>query len=154
VFAPDNNPNDTSDQIITNDGFFPDIAVADFRTDTRTQDTVTDQRVIANLVASILAINALLAVWQAAQQALGYTALANVPAKQINAASALVHHYRRAVYSHAQASIIDQYRESSITSKGTDRADEIINTRDIWLQQCREAVRAIRGEPRNTVELI
>ena len=153
-FAPTNNPNDTSDQTVGNIDFFPAIAVADFRRDTRVQDTVTDYRVMLAIRSAMIKTNKELATWQATQVTAGHATLAAVPADKYDDISRLVHLYTNAIYAKAKAIIIAKYRDTDSTRAGDDRADEIENTEDDYHGEHREAVRAILGVSRATVELL
>jgi hypothetical protein len=158
VFAPTNNPNDTSDQTVSNITFFPAIAVAAFRAATRAQDTVTDQRVIQALRTAIIDVNRELAEWRGAQLLLGYATLAEVPADNYGTEqeplSELTHWDLTAVYSMAKAQLIEVYNDIDTTEEGMRRFIGFNGTEDGYRREAREAIRNILREPHLTVELI
>lgn len=157
VFAPTNNPNDASDQTVGNLAFYPAIEVATFRSATRTQDTVTDQRVIQAMRTAIRDTNRELAVWRAEQEAAGHATLADVPGDGDygdGEPGTPTHRYLTAVYSRAKALLVEWYRDENTTDPGDARATGYASTRDVYLREAIEAVRDLLGEPRTTVELI
>jgi len=158
VFAPTNNPNDTSDQTVNNITFFPAIAVADFKAATRAQDTVTDERVIQALRTAISDVNRELADWRATQESLGYNTLAEVPSDNYGSVEDPItehtHWYLTAVYAKTKAQIIEVYNDIDTTEEGLKRFVGFSGTEEAYQREAREAIRNILGEPHMTVELI
>ena len=159
VFAPVNNPNDTSDQTVKNLPFFPGITVKGFRDSTRSQDTVTDGRVIEALRSSIITVNDQLSEWREAQELLNYATLADVPSDDYmieggNAYSELTHHYYTAVYSFAKASLLEKFRDVGTTTEGAQRADDFEQSEEGYRREARKSIRKILGKPFVTIELI
>lgn len=154
VFAPTNNPNDTSDQTVTNLAFFPNILVAAFRTAVRLQDTVTDERVVKALTTAMMDVNRELADWKAAQILLGYNTLAEVASQNYGAITELQHYYMNAVYSKAKAELVEFYNDSDTTSEGLRRFIGFLPAGEAYLREAKEAIRNILGDPHMTVELI
>src|SRR5471032_964978 len=143
--------------IIENDGWFPNIALADMRDAMRLDGTVTDARLVQAVVDAILQVNRELADWQSQHAQAGIAALVDVPATRINRESRLLAQYRRAVYSTAKADLIERYRDydSTATSLSDKKTME-------WLDEApgaqrRNAQWAIAdmiGRTHLTVELI
>lgn len=159
VFAPVNNPNDTGDQTVKNIAFFPDITVKQFRDATRSQDTVTDGRVIEALRSSIITVNDQLSTWKGEQELLTYATLADVPSDDygIDAQapySELTHHYLTAVYSFTKALLIEKFRNVGTTAEGNQRADDFEQSEDAYRREARKSIRKITGKAFVTIELI
>ncbi|AYM78586.1 head completion/stabilization protein [Janthinobacterium agaricidamnosum] len=143
--------------IIENDGWFPDVNLAEMRDAMRLDGTVTDARLVQAVVDAILQVNRELAQWQGTQAQAGIAALVDVPATRINRESRLLAQYRRAVYSTAKADLIERYRDydSTATSVSDKKSME-------WLDEApgaqrRNAQWAIAdmvGRTHLTVELI
>ena len=143
--------------VIENDGWFPDIALADMRDAMRLDGTVTDARLVQAVVDAILQVNRELADWQSQHAQAAIAALVDVPATRINRESRLLAQYRRAVYSTAKADLIERYRDydSTATSLSDKKTME-------WLDEApgaqrRNAQWAIAdmiGRTHLTVELI
>ena len=70
--------------VIENDGWFPDVTLADMRDAMRLDGTVTDARLVQAVVDAILNVNRELAQWQGQHAQAGIAALADVPATRIN----------------------------------------------------------------------
>jgi len=155
VFAPTVNPNDTSDQTITNIAFYPDVAVADFRDVMRVQDTVTDERTIQALTSAMISTNKSLKEWLAVKQAAGYVLLADVPADVVGAVSEYTHHYLTAVYSDAKAQIVRKYVDiDTQTEDGRKAAQELRNHYGTYKRDAGNSIRHILGKPEITSELL
>lgn len=154
VFSPTADPYSAAGQVVGNIAYFPMVTVDAFRATTRMQDTVTDDRVVQSLREGIITVNGELRAWREAQTALGYADLGSVPADQYGTMTELEHHYLAAVYAHAKALLMEQYRDIDSTEGGRRRAEEFEGTVDSWRREAREAIRAILGIPRATVELI
>ena len=143
--------------IIENDGWFPDVNLAEMRDAMRLDGTVTDARLVQAVVDAILQVNRELADWQGKQAAAGSAALVDVPAARINRESRLLAQYRRAVYSTAKADLIERYRDydSTATSVSDKKSME-------WLDEAPGAQRRTAhwaiadmvGRTHLTVELI
>ncbi|NHQ90291.1 head completion/stabilization protein [Janthinobacterium lividum] len=102
--------------IVENDGWFPDVVLAEIRDAMRLDGTVTDARLVQAVVDAILQVNRELAAWQSVHAGAGIAALADVPASKINRESRLLAQYRRAVYSTAKADLIERYRDYDTTA--------------------------------------
>lgn len=143
--------------IIENDGWFPNIALAEIRDAMRLDGTVTDARLVQAVVDAVLHVNRELAPWQALHVQAGITMLADVPATRINRESRLLAQYRRAVYSTAKADLIERYRDydSTATSladkKSMEWLDEAPGTQR---RNAQWAIADMVGRSHLTVELI
>lgn len=144
----------TTNVAIENDGWFPDISSADLRAAERVGGSVSDERLIQAVVAAVLSVNAALEEWKAVQVALGYGALAAVPASTIKGSSRLIALYFRAVYSLAHADLIERFTDYDTTNSGSKRAEEVLNAVAEQHRNARWAIRDLQGLMRNTVELI
>lgn len=144
----------TAENIIGNNGWWPDIDANDVRDTLRLDGAVTEARLEAALINAMLSVNRELAVWQASQQATGYASADAVPGELIAEETALIHHYRRAVYSTAGAELCERYRDYDSTSAGNARADKIEPGVDDYRRDARWAISDILGLGRSTVELI
>ncbi len=139
---------------ITNDGWFPDLDGEHMRAALRLDGSITDARLEVAAVNALIQVNAELADYQAQREAEGHAALANVPAKQIQGESQLLHLYRRAIYCSAGAELAERMRDYSATGDGAERADALTPTADEYRRDARWAIRSILGRVHTTVELI
>ncbi|MCA7941570.1 head completion/stabilization protein [Burkholderia cepacia] len=139
---------------IKNDPFYPDVALEQARDTMRLDGTVTDTRLRHELLDAIASVNDELRDMRATWQAAGAARLADVPGDQLDGESALLHHYRRAIYCLAKASLIERYRDYDTTGEGARRADELEPQGDELRRDARWAISALLRRPRVTVELI
>lgn len=147
-------PAQTGQNLIANDGFFPDIDMAKALVAMRQDGTVTAERLRAALVEAALSINEELAAWKADRIAAGYASLQAVPAPQIDGKSANLHRYFRALYCQARAGLIERYRDYDATAAGNKTAEALLQAVEDLRRDARWAVSDILGITRTTVELI
>ncbi|MGE4335569.1 MAG: head completion/stabilization protein [Pigmentiphaga sp.] len=141
-------------QTVGNDGFFPDIDLADARETLRLDGTVTAARLRFALVGAMLEAGNSLAAWKAAQIASGYAQLKDVPARKIDGATRLEHAYRRAVYSLAKADLIERMTDYDAAAAGQKRAEWLDAAPDDHRRNARWAIADVMGRKRNIVDLI
>jgi len=139
---------------ITNDGWFPDLDGQHMRESLRLDGSITDARLETAAVNAVIEVNRELADYQAQREAEGHATLADVPAKQIQGESRLLHLYRRAIYCSAGAELAERYRDYSATGDGAERAEALTPTADEYRRDARWAIRSILGRVHTTVELI
>ncbi|MDP3579151.1 head completion/stabilization protein [Methyloversatilis sp.] len=139
---------------ITSGAFWPAVDPDDALKDKRIDGTVTPPRLRAALIDAIATVNHDLAGWMAAQIALGFDTLAEVPAPVVDDESIHVHRYRRAVYCLAAADLTEQYRSFDATDAGHQYADKLETPIGDLRRAAHWALRDIRGEQRTTVDLI
>lgn len=139
---------------IENDGWFPDIDLADLRLAVKLDGTVTFERLRRAALDAIATVNADLGPWQATQRAAGYADLAAVPAPMIGGMSVQISRYVRAVYSLTHADVTEQYRGYDSTKSGGQKAEELEETICQSRRNARWAMNDIRGIRRSTIELI
>lgn len=147
-------PTAAGQNLIVNDGFFPDIDVDTATAAMRQDGTVTAERLRAALVEAALSVNADLGAWRTEQQAAGYETLESVPSAQIDSKSAHLHRYLRAVYCEARAGLIERYRDYDATAAGDRKAEALMQAVEDLRRDARWATSDIIGRPRSTVELI
>ncbi len=142
----------TAEDTITNNGFFPDLLISDFRTAMRTDDNVSTGRTRQQLISAMYFINEDLKPWQLEQEE-HFESIEEISVDEYQT-HRLIHLYKDAVYNRAKAMIIENYRDIDSTNSGHDRAAEMELRVDDYLQKSREAVRQLMGKPRMTVELV
>jgi hypothetical protein len=144
----------TPPDAIANNGFWPDLAIDNFRDAERIDSTVTNARVEQALQVAMADINRQLAPFQEEQQLAGTAAAADIPR---TAWQSKGHHtllYRRAVYATALSSLLERYRDYSATGEGDDRGEAKDLAADDYRRDARWAVSEILDESHAVVELI
>lgn len=149
-----------TETLVANDGFFPDVDPADLRDTQRLDGTVTAQRLQAEVVAAVIAINSQLDAWRSERVAEGFAtldaidAIAGKPVAKIGGKSALVQLYTRAVYCTAHAVLIERYRNFDATATARKDDDVARPGAEELRRDALWAVNDILGKRRTTVELI
>lgn len=152
--APIAAPETPAADAVSNDGFFPDLALSQIRTMCRIDGTVTDDRLRDATRGAIAYINRQLATFQATQIAAGKATLADVAADAIDGTNRLTWLYGRAVMSWLQAELLERYRSLDITDAGLRRGLELDPAIGEQRRSSTWAVREMLGLPHTVVELI
>ena len=154
VATPPVPPADDPQDIIANDGWFPEVSVAAVRNASRLDGTVTPQRLRRALVKAMSSINLQLGGYKAEQQAAGHDALGAVaPDDKLDGLPRLVMLYLDAVMSSAKADLIEHYRDFDADGSNhrlQDNAPSIDEER----RNAQWAVRDILGQTHIVAELI
>lgn len=144
----------TPEAVITNEGFFPDVAPADVRDQYRIRDTVTPARLRKAIVGAIVTVGNQLDAWRDSQLAAGHATLAAVPAPQIDGQSRLTILYARAVGSYAKAELVEAYRDIDTTTGGQRQVEELDPSIVELRRDALHAIRDMLGRSRVRSELI
>ena len=134
--------------------FWPEIDVDALREAIRVPGDVLAARLRNTVVVAVASVTRELALWQARKEADGYTALADIPAQQIDGESVLLQLYRRAVQCGTAVELHERYRSYDATAQGNQRADDLTPTIDELRRDHRNAISDLQGLRRVTVELI
>jgi hypothetical protein len=136
---------------ISNNGFFPDVNLASFRSVMRVDQTVSTERITQTLYNAMISVNQELQEWQIDTQV---GTLSDVPSESYGDKTKLQRLYQTALFNHAKALLVEHYRDFDSTKSGHERADEMDHRIDDYLRISRTAIRKILGISRVTVELI
>lgn len=135
--------------------FWPDLDVNEFRDACRIGGTlIPDPRVRAALLGAVLAADAELQDWRAAQEGAGFATLAAVPAPALGGESRLALLWRRAVQALASADLVETHRDVTAAGAAQTIGPEMDLRADVHRRNATHAIRDIRGATRTTVELI
>ncbi|MGE7139672.1 head completion/stabilization protein [Luteibacter sp. NPDC031894] len=147
-------PNEPATPItISNDGFWPDIALGDLRDASRLTGNITDARLRACTVEAMIWANEQLASFKARQVAAGWDNASDI-GDSIDGATILVQRYRRAVYCTVQADMAENYRQWDSTRAGDFRADFEDSAALTFRKDATLAISDILRRGRTVVELI
>lgn len=139
------------EDIIKNDGYFPDIKISDFRNQTRIDGTVTTARLKDALIEAIASVNQELRTFKAQNP---LATLASVESTTINNESLLVYRYKRAVHCLAQANLYERYASYDTTNDGEKKMELLQESIGQLRRDARFAVADILNKHRITAELI
>lgn len=160
------------EQMIENDGFWPDLSVAEFQKGYRLPAEYLVDMLAADLTMAMVEINADLAELKQRWRALGVNSVEvpdplNLPPKQIkewpfiqtdqnllpdNALKLKI--YRRAVYCRAKASALQQFATVTRRESAENTGKEAPERESTFLAFSQAAVRALQGRGRVTAALL
>jgi len=144
--------NATSTTIVSNDGWWPDMAVADFQERYRMPRDYVEPVLVDGLQIAMAWANEQLVGWRSAHPAAA--SLEAVDAPQLGGEPLPLLHYRRAVFSYAKAYLLQQFPTINRRDAAGNEARESEETEGTFLEYAQQAVAALRGESLVTVELI
>jgi len=153
AFIPTDGPA-LDDTEVGNIPFFPALRVTQLRAAMRVVEAIPAERVKWELKRAILATNRELHTWREAQEAEGHATLQDVPADSYDAESELVTHYTAAVFHRAKGFLIEKGRDMDLTNEGVDGTEHAEEAVEDHFRHVREALTALMGQPRATIELI
>lgn len=141
-------------QIITGDGWWPDVDLAKLREIVRIDTTVTPARLREAAADAMIELGAELGEWRAPLEAAGHANLHAVPAPQVDGQSQKVTLYTRAIYSTVAADLAERLQDISATAAGVERAQELACPADEHRRNARWAIARLTGKSHVVVELI
>lgn len=147
-------PNDTAEQLIENNGFWPAIQPSNFRETHRLDTTITNARIESALKAAMATVNRVLRHWQQAKVDAGYPTMEALPIPVWQVPEVFNVLYLRAVYSTAHANLLDRYADYDATNSGRERGERLQDPADGYRRDAAWAISEIEGRPHSTVELI
>jgi hypothetical protein len=147
-------PAQVADGVVAGDGWWPDVDLAALRDTARIDTTVTPAKLREAVVMAMLDLDRQLACWRAPLEAAGAANLAAVAQPVFAGQKRLVLLYTRAVVAAVVADLAERTRDSTATSAGLDRAEELLTVADDCRRNARWAVSDLMGRRRATAELI
>ncbi|UUT60489.1 head completion/stabilization protein [Aeromonas hydrophila] len=146
---------DYSAATIRNDGFWPDVAVADFERSRALPADLDQQTTGAALLAAVSEINLQLAMRQAALMAEGYASAAEVPGPSLEGGTnALTEQYLAAVFARAKATLLPEFASVTERAAANNQVERSTDQRAQLLAESQQLVRSIKGKRRAGVSLI
>lgn len=146
---------DYSEQTIRNDGWWPDVAVAEFERRTAQPADLDSQTIASALLSAIGQVNLQLQAYQDTKREQGYQSAAAVPGVAIEGGhNALTEQYLGAAFARAQAELLPaaaSVTERPVANKTSEREPQ---TREQLLAISQQLVRVIKGKRRAGVALI
>lgn len=140
-----------ADQIVHNDGWYPDLSVSEMKARTGLGEVFGSDRVAAAIQAALIDVNAGIIGWRAVQTA---PDLAGVSPDTLGDQPVKVILYTDAVYCRARAGLLNVTRDYDSTKSGHDRAALLESTADHWMERSNVALARLTGRARMVVELI
>lgn len=152
--TPSPKPTVIGDEVIINNGFFPDIQLSEIRNAMRIDGTVTNERLKHSALDAMQTVNRDLKDFRLKAQTQGKSRLSLCDEEQLNDESELVYLYKRAVFCLTTANLYERYRSFDSTREGDQKADQLIDTAGDLKRDYHFAVRDILGGNRMIAELV
>ena len=139
---------------ISNDGFWPDLDVAEFQKGYRLPAEYLVELLVDGISMATGQINLDLAQRKNSWQAVGITSLCAAEPMTLPECEFMITSYKRAVYCRAKAYLLGQFSTVNRRESAENLAKEAVNTAQMFLVLSQQAVRLIQGRGRITAELI
>ena len=142
------------DQAIENDGFWPDLSLAEFQKSYRLPAEYLGEMLVADLSMAMVEVNTDLATCKARWQSAGVTSVESadpmvLPERTFQAAT-----YKRAVYCRAKASLLTQFATVTRRDSAENTGKELPERSETFLEFSQQAVRSLQGRGRITAVLL
>ncbi|WP_152219750.1 head completion/stabilization protein [Pseudomonas sp. SCB32] len=147
-------PTTLVDRAIPNDGFWPDLGVADFQTIYRLPAEYLEELLVEGLTTAMGEVNRDLAKRKTAWQAAGITSVENADPQLLPERGFYAAVYKRAVYCRAKAQLLQQFATVNRRAEAANLAKESPDTEAQFLSFSQQAVRLIQGRGRITAVLL
>jgi len=145
-------PIEYQDEPLTNNGFWPDMNLADFQRARAIPADMDAQTVAEALLAATGEVNGDLASVQEKHQGNGFATAQAVPGVQMSGQNQLCAQYKKAVYARAKADLMGEF--ASVGRRESHPGQESDETRNGLLAESSIAIRLIKGLKRATVKKI
>lgn len=136
---------------ISNDGFFPDIKLEDFKANYNLPDQATLAMVKRQVLLSMFHVNNQLAAYKESRSE---NSLADVPSISLEQISMLVISYDSAVYHRAKAYLLDELKTVVRKDIAENLGKDILETRNALIKSSNVSVRLIKGLSRTGYQLL
>lgn len=127
---------------LTNDGFWPDLAMADLMNWMRIPSEYADDTIKRELITAMIEINRQLLPVQTLL-IVNYVSLAaycTAHSQAIGGAETLISKYQEAVFCYAKAVLLQQFKTMNRKAESENMAKESTETEQYWLERSRQAV--------------
>ncbi|HDR2889416.1 TPA: head completion/stabilization protein [Enterobacter asburiae] len=145
-------PIEYQDNPLQNDGFWPDMNLADFQRSRSIPADVDADTVGEALLTAVAEVNSSLASVQEKHRAAGYSTADDVPGVSMNGISQLAAQYKKAVYARAKADLMGEF--ASVGRRESHPGQESDDTRKGLLAEAAIVIRQIKGLKRATVRMV
>ena len=142
------------DQAIENDGFWPNLSVAEFQKAYRLPAEYLGEMLAAELTTAMIEVNTDLAKLKAQWSVAGVSSVESadpmvLPERTFQAAT-----YKRAVYTRAKASLLTQFATVTRRESAENTGKELPERAETFLAFSQAAVRSLQGRGRISVALL
>ncbi|MBO1107893.1 MAG: head completion/stabilization protein [Plesiomonas sp.] len=140
------------DKTITNDGFWPDVSVAQFQESRSIPPDLSNTTVVEALLAAIAEVNDSLESVKTRFMGKGIAHADQVPGPACDGVNQVVAQYKKAVFARAKADLLGEF--ASIGRQKSSPGQESDETRNNLLAEAAMVIRNLMGIPRVGVAII
>lgn len=145
-------PIDYQDVALTNDGFWPDLNLADFQAQRALPPDMDASTIASALLAAVMEVNADLSPVAVKHQAAGHQQAADVPGPVMDGVNGLCAQYTKAVFARAKADLLGEM--ATIGRRETHPGQESEENRAGLLAESSVTIRHMKGLKRATVRKV
>ena len=148
------NPSKFVEQQIENDGFWPDLSLAEFQKAYRLPGEYLVETLVDGLISAMTEVNTDLAKCKAKWQVAGVTSLNSADPMVLPERTFQAQTYKRAVYNRAKSSLLTQFVTITRRESAENTGKEAPERAETFLAFSQQAVRALQGRGRITAALL
>ncbi|EDR5175628.1 head completion/stabilization protein [Salmonella enterica] len=138
--------------MLKNDGFWPDLVLADFRRSRTIPLDIPASLAEQALLSAVFEVNAALTGIKTRYTVQGINQAADVEGPQLNNKNALCAQYEKAVFARAKADLIGEF--TAVNTRHADSNIDSNDTRETLLAEAAFVLRAIQGADRVGVYIL
>lgn len=146
-------PTNFVEQAIDNDGFWPDLSLAEFQKGYRLPAEYLPELLVTELQTAMFDVNRDLAKLKARWQGAGVSSVESADTTVLPERTYQVALYRRAVYCRAKATLLTQFATVTRREAAENTGKELPERGETFQAFSSQAVRALQGRGRITVSL-
>ncbi len=143
---------DTATGMLKNDGFWPDLSMADFRKSRTIPLDIPASLAEQALLSAVFEVNTALTGVKSRYVVQGIAQAADVEGPQLNGESALCAQYKKAVFARAKADLLGEF--TAVNTRHADSNIDSNDTRETLLAEAAFVLRAIQGAGRVGVYIL
>ena len=140
-----------SEEILTNDGFFPNVSIADFQNQFHQVSNTDSQKIKYQLINSMIEVNHDLKELKASAT---QSTLAETDTEEVAGQNVLETHYFRSVFSHAKGNLLPIIMDVMTKEKADSLETNREELKREFLAVSNQAIRTLLGLDSATVALI
>ena len=142
------------DRQIENDGFWPDLSLAEFQKEYRLPAEYLVELLGADMTTAMIEVNTDLADCKAKWQAFGITNIETADSTLLPERAFKAKLYKRAVYCRTKGNSLPQFATVTRRESAENTGKEAPERRETFLEFSQQAVRALQGRGRITAVLL
>ena len=142
------------EQAIENDGFWPNLSLAEFQKGYRLPAEYLVDMLATDLTTAMIEVNKDLAKRKAAWQSVGITSVESADPTVLQERTFHAATYKRAVYCRAKASLLTQFATVTRRESAENTGKELPERGETFLEFSQQAVRSLQGRGRITAVLL